>query len=81
MRNIFLLPAAQFAYWKGLGCTDALLAAYHHLQKFLDTGMESYIVQLDASAAFDRVSHRGLLLKFKFIDVDGIVLSICTEFL
>ena len=48
-----LLPAAQFAYRKGL--------VSHHLQKSLDAGMESNIVQLDFSAAFDRVSHSGLL--------------------
>ena len=50
-----LLPAAQFAYWKGLGCTDALLTISHHFPKSC-AGMESYIVQLDFSAAFDRVS-------------------------
>ena len=37
-----LLPAAQFDYRKGLGCTDALLTISHHLQKSFDTGMESY---------------------------------------
>ena len=51
----------QFAYRNGLGCTDALLAISHHLQKSLDAGMESYIVQLDFIAAIDRVSHSGLL--------------------
>ena len=43
--------------------------------------MESYIVQLDFSAAFDRMSHSGLLFKLKFIGVGGSVLSICIEFL
>ena len=42
---------------------------------------ESYIVQLDFSAAFDRVSHGGFLFKLKSIDVGGSVLSICIEFL
>ena len=43
--------------------------------------MESYIVQLDFSAAFDRVSHSGLLFKLKYICVGGSVLSICRELL
>ena len=33
----------------------------------LDTGMESYIVQLDFSAVFDGVSHSGLLFKLKYM--------------
>ena len=70
-----------FAYRKGLGCTDTLLTISHYLQKSLGTGMESYIVQLDFSAAFDRVSHSGLLFKLKSIGVGGSVLSICREFL
>ena len=31
---------------------DALLTIFHYLQKSLDAGMESYIAQLDFSAAF-----------------------------
>ena len=42
--------------------------------------METYIVQLDFSAAIDRMSHRGLLFKLKSISV-GTVLYICREFL
>ena len=76
-----LLPASQFAYRKGLGCTDVLLTISHHLQKSLDAGMESYIVQLAFSAAFDSVRHCGVLFKFNSIGVGGSALSICTEFL
>ena len=76
-----LLSAAQFAYRNCLGCTDALLTLSHHFQKSLDAGMESYIVQLDFSAAFARVSQSGLLFKLKSISVGGRMLSICTEFL
>ena len=62
-------------------CTDSLLTISHHHQKSLDTGMETYIVQLDFRAVFDRVSHSGLLFKFKSIGIGGSVLSICGEFL
>ena len=43
--------------------------------------MESYLVQFDFSAAFDRVSHSGLLFKLKSVGVGGRVQSICREFL
>ena len=75
------MPAAQFAYSKDLGCTDALLTKSHHLQKSLDAGTESYFVLLDFGAAFDRVSRRGLLFKLMSIDAGGSVLSICRKFL
>ena len=60
---------------------DALLTISHHLLKSLDTGVESNIVQLYFSAAFDRVSLKGLLFKLKSVGVGGSVLSICREFL
>ena len=73
------LPAAQFAYRKARGCMDALLTTSHHLQKSSDEGIASYIVQLDFSAAFGRVSHSGLLFNLKPIGVGGSVLSICRD--
>ena len=76
-----LLPGAQFAYRKDVGCTDALLTISDYLQKFLGAAMESYIAQLNFSAAFDRVTHSGLLFKLKSIGVWHNFLPICTEFL
>ena len=81
INNVNVNIYAQFAYRIDQGCTDALPTISHHLQNFLDTEMESYIVQLDFSTAFDRVSHSGLLLKLKSIGVGDSVLSICREFL
>ena len=66
---------------KGLGCTNALLTISHHHQTSLDAGMESNIVQFDFSAAFDIVSHSGLLFKLKSIGICRCVLSICRVFL
>ena len=42
--------------------------------------MKYYIVQLDFSAAFDRVCQSGLLFKLRSIGVGDCVLSICREF-
>ena len=41
--------------------------------------MESHIVQLDFSAAFNRVSHSGLFFKLKSTGVGRSVLSICIQ--
>ena len=60
---------------------DALITISHHFQKSLDAAMESYIVQLNFSAVFDRLSHTDHLFKLKSIGVGGSVLSIWTEFL
>ena len=59
-----VLPTSHFAYWKGLGTCDALLRVSHTLQSALETEQEVRIVQIDLSAAFDRVNHQGLLYKF-----------------
>ena len=75
------LPATQFAYRKGLGCADALLSVSHLLQVALDAGHEGRIVQLDFSAAFDRVSHRGVIFKLECLGVGGRLLSVCKQFL
>ena len=83
-------PAAWFAYWKGLGCTDALLTISHHRQESLHAGMDSFLTCRDGllyssarlySAAVDRVSRSGILFKLKSNGVGGSVLSICEEFL
>ena len=54
-----MLPATQFAYRKGLDTCDALLCVAHTLQSALERGKEARIVQIDFSAAFDRVTIGG----------------------
>ena len=58
-----VLPTTQFAYRKGLCTCDALLCVAHPLQSALEIGQEARIVQIDFSAAFDRVNHQGILFK------------------
>ena len=56
-----VLPTTRFAYRKGMGTCDALLCVSHSLQSALESGQEARIVQIDFSAAFDRVNHQGIL--------------------
>ena len=76
-----LLPQTQFAYRKGLGTCDALLTVSQIAQRALDSGSETRIVQLDFSAAFDRVSHLGIIHKLESVGVGGRFLSIVGQFL
>ena len=81
MERIGVLPTTQFAYWKGLGTCDALLCLSHTLQSVLECDQEDRIVQIDFSAAFNRVNHQGILFKLCSVGIGGSVLSILTQFL
>ena len=76
-----VLPTIQFAYWKGLGSCDALLCVTHTLQNAFESGQEARIVQIDFSAAIDRVNHLGILYQLCSVGIGGSVLSILTQFL
>ena len=81
MERSGVLSITQFVYRKGLGTCDALLCVSHTLQSALENGQEDRIVQIDFSAAFDRVNHLGILYKLCSVGIGGSVLSILTEFL
>ena len=72
MERSGVLPTTQFAYRKGPGTCDALA---------LESGQEARIVQIDFSAAFDRVNHLGILHKLCSVGIGGSVLPILTQFL
>ena len=75
-----VLPTNQFAYRKGMGTCNALCVS-HTLQRALESGQEARIVQIDLSAAFDRVNRLGILYKLCSVGIGGFVLSILTQFL
>ena len=81
MERSGVLPTTQFAYRKGLGNCDALLCVSHTLQSALESGQEARIVQIDFSAAFDRVNHLAILCELCSVGIGGSILSILTQFL
>ena len=76
-----VLPNTQFAYQKGLGTWDALLCVSHTLQSALESGHKARIVQIDFSAAFDRVNHLSILYKLCAVGIGGCILLIVRQFL
>ena len=81
MERSGVLPNSQFAYRKGLGTCDAHLCESHTLQSALESEQEGRIVQIDFSAAFDRVNRQGILYKLSSVGIGGSVLSILTQFI
>ena len=73
MERSGMLPTTQFAYRKGQGTCDALLCLSHTLQTALESGQEARILQIDFSAAFDRVNHQGILYKLCSVGIGGSV--------
>jgi hypothetical protein len=76
-----LFPPHQYAYRQCLGTCDAMLDICCGCQSALDRGEESIVVSIDFSAAFDRVSHTGLIYKLQTAGVGGSVLSVIGNFL
>ena len=70
-----VLPTTQFAYRKGLGTCDALLYVSHTMHSALESVQGARIEQIDFSAAFDRVNHRGILYWLCSVGIGGSVLS------
>ena len=81
MERSFVLSTNQFAYRKGLGTCDALLCVSHTQESALESGQEARIMQVDFSAAFDEINHKGILYKSCSVGIEGFVLSISTQFL
>ena len=53
----------------------------HFWQSALESEQEARIVQIDFSAASDRVNHQGILYRLCSVGIGGSVLSILTQFL
>ena len=75
MERSGVLSTTQFAYRKGLGTCDALLCVSHKLQSALESEQEARIVQIDFSAAFDKVNHLGILYKLCSVGSGGSLLG------
>ena len=81
MEHCGVLPTTQFAYRKGLGTCDALLCVSHTLQSAMESRQEARVVQINFSAAFDRVNHQGILYRLSSVGIGGSVLSVLIQFL
>ena len=75
-----MLPITKFAHLKGLGTCDAFFCMSYTLQSALESGQEASTVQIDLSAASDRVNHLGILYTLCSVGIGCSVLSTLTQF-
>ena len=73
-------PSSSVANYRPISITSVLSKVFT-LQSALESGQEARIVQIDFSAAFDRVNHLGILHELCSVGIGGSVLSILTQFL
>ena len=65
------LSSLQFGFLKGRSTTTQLLSVYHKIQESMDVGLQTDMIFLDFSKAFDSVNHYKLLHKLKLFGITG----------
>ena len=75
-----VLPSHQCSYRKNLSTCDALLDIVSAGYTELDSSGELALVQIDFSAAFDRVNNGGLVFKLQEAGVGGMILKVFQNF-
>lgn len=68
----------QHDFLKGLSCTNQLLQVLHELCQALDGGLETDVIYLDFSKAFDSMFHAKLLLKLCTYSILGLMVLCCS---
>ena len=76
-----ILTSLQHGFRNGYSCETQLLVTLHDLMKNRDSKVQTDIVILDFSKAFDTVPHDKLLLKLKHYGINGNILEWITSFL
>ena len=76
-----LIISAQSGFIKGDSTTSQLLSIYNDIVSNYDKGITTQSIFFDLSKAFDRVWHRGLLLKLEAIGIRGKFLKFVHNYL
>ena len=76
-----LICSEQHGFIKGKSCSTQLMGVYHEIGSYLDSSIQTDIIYLDFSKAFDSVSHRLLLHKLKMYGFNGRLLDRFTSYI
>ena len=70
-KDNFILSIFQSGFQSGKSTVTQLIEVYHYFCKAVDEGKEIRVIFLDISKAFDKVWHKGLLLKLQQCGISG----------
>ena len=76
-----LISSLQSGFVPGDSTVNQLVDIYNTFCKALDDGLEVRAVFCDVSKAFDRVWHKGLLLKLRSVGITGKLLDWFSNYL
>ena len=76
-----LLSDSQYGFRSARSTADALTVITHRVSQALHDNLHARAVALDISKAFDKVWHKGLLLKLASYGISGNVLGVIESFL
>ena len=76
-----LISSIQSGFQLGDSCINQLLSITHEIYKSFDDEFEVGGVFIDISKAFDKVWHKGIILKLKQNGISGKLLSVLSDFL
>ena len=76
-----ILCDEQHGFQRNRSCETQVLSTVHDLAKYLNDGLQTDVIFLDFSKAFDKVDHNLLLHKLKHYSIRGQLLLWLTDFL
>ena len=76
-----MISPNQSGFRPGDYCVNQLLAITHEIYRSFDGGLEVRGVFLDISKAFDKIWHKGLLVKLSLSSISGNLLKLLGDFL
>ena len=76
-----MISPNQSGFRPGDYCVNQLLAITHEIYRSFDGGLEVRGVFLDISKAFDKIWHKGLLVKLSLSSISGNLLKLSGDFL
>ena len=76
-----LISKNQSGFRPGDSCINQLLSVTHEIYQSFDDNLEARAIFSDISKAFDKVWHKGLILKLKINGISDKILNIVTDFL